>query len=97
MTLGTFASPLIRFFRFRFGFYLLTVRLHKAQTPPPPGYTKTATNVSYWQALEGADRVSMGRHVDHLGQLHSGQWVFIDRKIHHTWTKATALLPTPGC
>ena len=51
----------------------------------------TASNTSYWKALDGGEVVSTGIHRDTLvrtGTGTSSTWVMQARVIEHTWTKA---------
>ena len=49
--------------------------------------SSSARNSSYWQAIEGAERVSMGRHEDTFVRGADGVWLFAGRRVVHTWTK----------
>lgn len=53
----------------------------------------TARNRSYWQALEGAERVSMGRHEDTFVRGADGSWLFSARRVVHSWTKSGGFEP----
>eukprot|EP00937_MAST-01D_sp_MAST-1D-sp2_P006145 g6145.t1 len=47
---------------------------------------ESASNRSYWKALEGDAVVSLGRHEDTF-QREGGRWLFTHRRVVHTWTK----------
>ena len=55
----------------------------------------TATNRSYWKALEGGDVVSTGIHEDALA-VEGGDWKIASRRILHTWTRAGGPVPPPA-
>ena len=49
------------------------------------GRALSATNRSYWQAVDGARRVSMGVHEDEFVR-HADGWRFARRVVLHTWS-----------
>ncbi len=46
------------------------------------------TNESYWQALLDGELMSVGLHSDVLERQPTGEWLFKERVIYHTWSKA---------
>lgn len=54
---------------------------------------ETATNVSYWKALNGEETISTGIHLDTL-RNENGEWLIEKREIKHTWTKECGHIET---
>lgn len=50
--------------------------------------SSSATNLSYWKAIDGGNIISYGLHKDRFVKDNDDHWRMVHRIIEHTWSKS---------